>query len=602
MKIRHVLIRNFRGIRTLDWKVADRLVILIGPGDAAKSSLLDAIGLALSPRWTHTFSDSDFFGCAVDEPLVIDVTVTDLPDDLIREDRYGLLLRGVDAAGELHDEPADDHEAALTIRLKVDSSLEPRWTVIKDFDAGHELVISAAHRALLGVFKVDELNSSHLRWTAGSALSNLTAGGDVRAVLTKAQRAARDAVFAAPDADLVEASKVAGDLAAGAGAAAFVDPRPGLEPPSGGRQVGLVLHDGVVPATQLGLGSQRLASIAFQTHSLDEAAIVLVDEIEVGLEPHRLYRLLRSAKSRSIGGSGQSIVTTHSPLVIEAVDVTDLSIVRRSPDGDLTVMTVPDELGGARAGFPQSVARALPSALLSRRIVVCEGKTEVGLLRRLAELWDDFEPEPAALQGVSVVLGGGSDTPNRSRLLADLGFEVSILADDDLVHQNAAAWADSLAAAREAGVVARLWPQGTCIEDVVLTSVPVEGLQQVVDLWRSLTDSPDTADESVRASVAHQLGVDANLLTGNQVDDWAVQAGKDVRDVAAALAVVAATKKWFKDETRGYLLGNLIIDHLGELDPDGPLVRTLHAFREFCYRGTSVELPAAPLPDPGDAE
>lgn len=42
MRIRHVSIRNFRGIRELDWAVPDtRIICLIGRGDSTKSTILE---------------------------------------------------------------------------------------------------------------------------------------------------------------------------------------------------------------------------------------------------------------------------------------------------------------------------------------------------------------------------------------------------------------------------------------------------------------------------------------------------------------------------------------------------------------------------------
>ena len=51
MRIRHISIKNFRGIKELDWKVTGDFVCLIGPGDSTKSTILDAIECALYPRW-----------------------------------------------------------------------------------------------------------------------------------------------------------------------------------------------------------------------------------------------------------------------------------------------------------------------------------------------------------------------------------------------------------------------------------------------------------------------------------------------------------------------------------------------------------------------
>lgn len=131
--IRHLKVQNFRGIRTLDWYVNGRVICLVGPGDSAKTTVLNAIELALLPRWNTTFTDSDFYQGNTDEELVIEVTVGELPDVLTKQEKYGLNLRGYSAQERtIHDDPADDDEDVLTIRLSVDSGLEPQWAVVKD--------------------------------------------------------------------------------------------------------------------------------------------------------------------------------------------------------------------------------------------------------------------------------------------------------------------------------------------------------------------------------------------------------------------------------------------------------------------------------------
>ncbi len=50
MQIRHERIENFSGIRNLNWFLGGRIVCLIGPNDSTKTTILDAIELALSAR------------------------------------------------------------------------------------------------------------------------------------------------------------------------------------------------------------------------------------------------------------------------------------------------------------------------------------------------------------------------------------------------------------------------------------------------------------------------------------------------------------------------------------------------------------------------
>lgn len=73
MQVRKIIVRNFRGINAADWVLPpNRFVCLVGPGDSTKTTLLNVIGLVLSPR-NVAFTDADFFSCLVDEPIMLQV-------------------------------------------------------------------------------------------------------------------------------------------------------------------------------------------------------------------------------------------------------------------------------------------------------------------------------------------------------------------------------------------------------------------------------------------------------------------------------------------------------------------------------------------------
>jgi len=50
MKIRHIKIERFRGIRELDWRVGGEFVCLVGPEDSTKTTILDAVESASGHR------------------------------------------------------------------------------------------------------------------------------------------------------------------------------------------------------------------------------------------------------------------------------------------------------------------------------------------------------------------------------------------------------------------------------------------------------------------------------------------------------------------------------------------------------------------------
>ena len=79
----------------------------------------------------------------------------------------------------------------------------------------------------------------------------------------------------------------------------------------------------------LGLGSTRLMIAGLQRRAVSESAIVLVDELEHGLEPHRITRLLGSMGAKEEPPPLQAFVTTHAPAVIRELKASQLHVVNQ---------------------------------------------------------------------------------------------------------------------------------------------------------------------------------------------------------------------------------------------------------------------------------
>jgi putative ATP-dependent endonuclease of the OLD family len=135
------------------------------------------------------------------------------------------------------------------------------------------------------------------------------------------------------------------------------------------------LHDDNLPLRRLGTGSSRLLVAALQ-HDAGPEHIALIDEIEHGLEPHRIARLLKylkTPKGPNDFAPPQIFMTTHSPVAIRELTAPDIFAVR-SVAGVTIVTSV--SLAAKDLDTAQRHLRGTPEAFLARKILVGEGSLQ----------------------------------------------------------------------------------------------------------------------------------------------------------------------------------------------------------------------------------
>jgi putative ATP-dependent endonuclease of the OLD family len=563
MQIHRVVIKHFRGIDSLEWDVGGRFVCLIGPGDSGKSTILDAIECALNPRWNVTFDDTDFRSADVKQPIEITVTLGELPDELKSDGKYGLELRGWNLdTGLLHDEPQDGDELVLSIRLRVDETLEPKWVAVNDRNPTGR-PIAAHDRELLGLVRIGAMIDQHLGWSRGSVLSRLTEkGADPSDVFTLASRAARQAVSPTELALFAAAAGRAQSAAKNMG----VTPVTQYEPRLDVRSVSLgssalSLHDGLIPLRRAGFGTRRLLALALEREAITNGSIALIDEIEQGLEPHRVRGLLRVLHPNGSGvvqpdnkDVGQIVMTTHSSIVPDELSCDALRIVR-SKSGAASVHSVDLSL--------QKVIRKYPEALLGKKLVVCEGETEVGFCRALDISWQGEAKTSFGELGIVPVDGDGSAAPDNAKKLRKLDYNVVWFGDSDVTTES------EIAQAQAAGVQVLLWPGKQCIEQRIINDLPWTGIIALVRCAFELKD-----EQAVRAAAKSKFKKNTALIDGD-LNSW-----PDDPDLRKALASAAKNNKWFKTLEGGMRLGNVVTTHLPTISAT-PLALTIGKLRAW---------------------
>ena len=195
MLVRYVEIKNFRGVRELFWSPKPGVNCLIGPGDSGKSTILDAIDLAMGARRQYTFSDSDFHLHDISQPIDIRVTIGQLSNDLMSIERYGRYHRGFNVTNcTFSDEPVIGAEDVLTLRLHVQEDLEPVWSLYSERAElnDEERNLTWAHRQVISPVRLGAYSAHHMAWGSNSVLNRMSADkAQAASALAAAARQAR---------------------------------------------------------------------------------------------------------------------------------------------------------------------------------------------------------------------------------------------------------------------------------------------------------------------------------------------------------------------------------------------------------------------------
>ncbi|MDO8487564.1 MAG: AAA family ATPase [Candidatus Curtissbacteria bacterium] len=573
MKIRSLTISHFRGIQSLEWKPAKDLICLIGPGNSTKTTVLDAISMALTPHFSVNLTDADFFNCDVSQGIQIDVVLSNIPDELLSFDNLGGMICGVKDNGEVVPDPIQNTEKAIIVRFRADSSLEPVWEAYKPDSELPPLRLSSSMRASFGLFRLDERVDVHMRWSRGSALALLTSGTDATAsVIAQARRAARAAVFGISDEGLRSTTQIVTEAARKFGATNYTELRPGIDPASLNNGYGLTLHDGEIPVTNEGLGVRRLTSLAIQDAGATNASIVLIDEIELGLEPHRLLHLINILRKK-VDGNCQVILTSHSPLVVESLGTNIARVM--SQGSTTTIKEIPEEVASLDSDAMQKMIRSGPSAMLATRVIVVEGTTEMGIMRAYCRDWDREREQnnrnPLAIIGTAIRNGQGDDVClKRAESLAKLEYAVMAVLDSDkplLAEEQAAI---------SAGASVVRWGNGMAIEEKIASEIPEDKLSDLVTLAVQF-NTTENPSESVLGAISAQMPGSPTLSSANPTDWTAPMA-----DIREAIGKAAKRNKWFKVEDKGEKLGELLIESMADMQGTD-LAKKMNLIRNFAY-------------------
>jgi len=460
--IYHLTIERFRGIKALSWHPAPGVNVILGGGDVGKTTLLEAIGLLLSPTNPSTLSDGDYHGRQLEAGFTIEAVVSLPPSSGINHQLRPSWPWEWDGKTAVVPSTQSDTpttgEAVYRLRVRGTPDLELVHEILQPDGTTDNLPVGL--RRSIGLVRLggDDRNDRDLRLVQGSALDRLLSDKSLRSRLASQLASTEVAKELAPSGqqaldDLDKAFKKQClpdglDLAVTGGPGASIASMVGLTATTEGVKL---------PLANWGAGTRRLSALAIAERNQGEAPITLVDEVERGLEPYRQ----RSLIARLQISASQVFVTTHSPSVIAAASKASFWYIDQA--GSIGPLDA-KKLGRHRETDPE--------AFLSRLAIVAEGITEVGFVTALLEKALGSALAPF---GIHVSDGGGHErTLELLEALSDGGLRFGGFADDEGKHPTR--WQRIVAAQ---GPLLFRWASGR-LEDNIINAVPDDTLEALI--------------------------------------------------------------------------------------------------------------------------
>jgi putative ATP-dependent endonuclease of OLD family len=503
--VHRLRINKFRGLRAFDWLPKGGMNVILGGGDMGKTTVLDALAILFSSTNGSTVTETDYWQRETETDFVIEATVS-LPAEAGIEDQrrmaYPWNWNGKEAVQPVgHDgENAEPEKPVYVIRVRGTTDLEPSWEVVQPDGSTEHLSVGVRRQIGLVRLSSDERNDRDLRLVYGSALDRLVADNGLRARIGKqmAKVPLADELLEDSRKALETLNEKMGKNRLPTGLSLGVTSGQG---PSIGALIGLLArHEGKeIPLSSWGAGTRRMAALEVAAATAKHASLTTIDEIERGLEPYRLRKLLRILEETP----GQVFLTTHSALAIECV----------GKKGNLWYLDSKGRIGYLPASKIGAQQRRDPETFLAKLAVVGEGKTEVGVLNFL--LGKAFGGDPLD-DGVRICDGQGNNAVlDLLETMADANLECAGLVDDE--GESPDRWKKLKATM---GNLLLQWPQAAT-EGAIIAAVPDEKLEELIYN-------------------------DEEGLTGNRLRTLADRLGIDSKDFEAINLALAAQKKSLK--------------------------------------------------------
>lgn len=279
------------------------------------------------------------------------------------------------------------------------------------------------------------------------------------------------------------------------------------------------------PFYRQGTGTINMLVLAMlsQIAADKQNVIFAMEEVETAIPPYAQKRIVHELRKLA----AQSLVTSHSPYVLEVFAIDETIHLSRTSAGDLSqaAITLPDSVKHKR--YRQEFRTRFCEAMLSRRILIAEGATEAASMPVVARRLSELNPTTyASLEALGLtVLDAGTETQiaDLAGLYRGLGKRVFAVCDKQSAESKAAieAQVDDLFMHEEKG-----------FEDLVLKNTTAGALARFAGAidWPAhlLEKFPDPAADAANAVKEYFLKSKGNWAVADflaqcqedEIPDW----------------------------------------------------------------------------------
>lgn len=601
MQIRRLSISRFRGIEATIIHPGQRAVLL-GPNNAAKSTILEALDLVLHPglgRPRLGPDELDYYGRDPSKEFEVEVVLGALETAFLAEVRDH--LEGWDSTERKILPEPDASGAESVVRVRVVGT--------SDFDVVHEFAKPESNGARFGPRLRRQVGwmfdgrardpAWQMTFHRGGALDRLFQDQDLGPALDHVRGALRTgaATFGGDAAVLTVLAAIGKDLEG----LHLVDPdsMPAFELGGVSERALLqtlrlalpILPDVFIPLARQGRGVQRLALVASLLRLAKQPnsppPIGAFEEPEEALEPLRQTQMA-SLITQLADDGGQVLVVTHSAEIARAFAVEDLHLVSDTSRG--ATLSLRDELSErAKQGYERRLDASVVVALFARVPVLVEGPSDRACL---GVFWDalarDGRVKPRFARALDFInCESAQNQPEMARLLCEAGKSVVSWAELDRP--------DILERLREGGHCAGLVlydaaPTRNNLEGALSQSCSISGLARGM---AAIADGRGYSWEDQRADLVSR----AENVTKEQRD--AMKAASSVEELLSALpgpaarllaTAALAAKETKPFEMKGARPARLLAEEIVELEgvPD-PFALAMVALDKWLEKGLPAD-------------